>query len=112
MGESSSRFWIVFCVMLLVFALCAMMSVFEVTRAHAEMLCAQFDQLKATLKEHNHEAPVAAGIGQKGAAAVTLFTSPNGETWTLAVVDQTGKSCVIGTGQGWTNFAPLKGEPT
>lgn len=54
-------------------------------------------------KEKRHQI----GLLQDGVTMVTLYTSKDGETWTLTLNTQKGIQCAILAGVYWTD-APLK----
>lgn len=100
----------VFCILCALFLLSIAMALY-VPDAHAQAMCAQYKELQAALLEHNHEAPTGVGLsGQK--LAYTIFTTPDGASWTMVVVDTSGKACVLAVGQNWVDIAPGKGDPT
>lgn len=85
---------------------------FYVPDAHAQAACAPYKELQAALLKNSHEQPIGAGLAGEGKFAWTLFTSPNGESWTAVVVDTKGMACMVGAGKNWVDITPGKGEPT
>lgn len=103
------RVRIAFCILVAFFILCIIMAL---SPANAEPQCADYKTIQAALLEKYHEAPSNAGLAAEGKAAYMVFSSPNGESWTLVVVGVGGKSCVVATGDHWVDIAPGKGDPT
>ena len=46
------------------------------------------------------EAPVAIGLTREG-HVMEVFSSPDGETWTIVITLPNGTSCMIGAGKHW-----------
>jgi len=68
--------------------------------------CAPRDKYVAFLKENFQEDRVVGGLDSRG-ALFELFTSKDGETWTLLATWASGISCLVGSGRTW---APV-GKP-
>ena len=98
-----------FCVLCAFFVLCIVMAL---TPANAEPQCTDYKTIQATLLEKYHETPSAAGLAAKGKAAYTVFSSPDGASWTLVIVGVSGKSCVVASGAHWVDLSAGKGDPT
>ena len=92
--------------------LIALMSI--ATPAVAQQLpCAPLDRVEADLAKDFHETRVAQGVVEGGESMVVIYASPNGETWTVAIVralDQV--ACLVSAGQNWQtrNDAPAVPE--
>jgi hypothetical protein len=67
--------------------------------AQTQMPCGERDALLAQLAAQYKEAPTGFGITPNG-AVVELLTSEKG-SWTLLLTLPGGKSCLIGSGDGW-----------
>jgi hypothetical protein len=112
MGEKP-RFWIVLSILISIAAVAALVCLWDVAeaRAQSQSSCTDFKTLRAALADKAHELPTNAGIMGTGQFAVTLFSTPKGETWTLVILDAKGMACVIGAGTNWSDIAPGKGDP-
>lgn len=55
------------------------------------------------------EAPVAGGIASNG-SMLEVFTSPDGNSWTIIVTSPDGTSRVMAAGETWLELLKLKGE--
>ncbi|MGQ0674929.1 MAG: hypothetical protein ACT4N4_02415 [Rhodospirillales bacterium] len=67
--------------------------------AQGQMPCGDRDELLAKLKAEYKETP--AGFGMTGGGQVVeLLTSEKG-SWTLLLSLPNGRSCLIGSGEGW-----------
>ncbi|CAN7492177.1 hypothetical protein LJR231_003444 [Phyllobacterium sp. LjRoot231] len=60
--------------------------------------CGPFDQAEKQLHDKYHEISVTAGQLANGYTMV-LFSSPNGETWTILYVSPEKIACVISNGE-------------
>ena len=60
--------------------------------------CFPRDQLVHVLTGYG-ESPV--GMGLSNGVVFELFTTANGETWTMAVSSPDGMSCVVAVGESW-----------
>ena len=56
------------------------------------------------------EAPVAGGIASNG-SVLEVFTSPDGNSWTIILTSPDGTSRVVAAGETWLELLKLKGEP-
>ena len=63
--------------------------------------CLPVDQLAAKLAAEFREISVGQGIGQDGKFMLVIFASPNGETWTAAMVRPDGLACFAAAGTDW-----------
>jgi hypothetical protein len=55
------------------------------------------------------EAPVAGGIASNG-SVLEVFTSPDGNSWTIVLTSPDGTSQVMAAGETWLELLKLKGE--
>jgi len=55
------------------------------------------------------EAPVAGGIASNG-SVLEVFTSPDGNSWTIILTSPDGTSRVVAAGETWLELLKLKGE--
>ena len=55
------------------------------------------------------EAPVAGGIASNG-SVLEVFTSPDGNSWTIVLTSPDGTSRVMAAGETWLELLKLKGE--
>lgn len=82
----------------------------SVTAAHADEQCPVYQDMKTFLMEKYNELPSGSGIAAKGKAAVIVFASPGGATWSIAVIGEDGRACMLATGDNWLDVIPPK-EP-
>lgn len=103
------RVRIAFCVLVSFFVLCIVMAL---SPANAEPQCTDYKTLQSALLEKFHETPSAAGLAAEGKAAYTVFSTPDGASWTLVIVGVSGKSCIVAAGDHWVDLSIGKGAPT
>jgi hypothetical protein len=103
------RVRIAFCILCAFFVLCVMMAL---SPAYADPQCFDYKTLQAALLEKYHETPSAAGLTAEGKAAYTIFSTPDGASWTLVIVGVSGKSCIVAAGDHWVDLSIGKGSPT
>lgn len=106
------RFWVAFSIWCAAITLCLAVLGYQTTAAHAQAMCASYQEVQKALLEKFHEHPSGAGVTTSADHAITLFTSPNGESWTLVIVDTKGKACLVSVGKNWSDIAEAKGEPS
>ncbi len=80
--------------------------------AFAEVFCAPRAEFVEKLKKGYAEAPVAHGLTNANDRLVELFTSKDGETWTLIITYPGGQSCFITAGHNWRKTMPKLLKPT
>ena len=68
--------------------------------AVAQVPCGQRDKIVKLLAVKYHEEPVASGISSKG-ALIEVFSTEDGDTWTILLTAPRGNSCIVDTGQAW-----------
>ena len=73
--------------------------------------CTERATALAHLAKKYGEASVAAGITLNG-ALVEVFTTGDGNTWTIIVSTPNGMSCLVAAGEGWRTFERPKPEGT
>jgi len=100
------RFWFAFCVLWIACSLLGIGAVFlTINPANAQgMQCGPYADLKKWLAEKYHEEPSGSGVTAQGKAALMIFASPGGESWTVAVLGQDGNACILADGQ---DFEPV-----
>lgn len=73
--------------------------------AHAvDAVCLDRDMVTARLADRHAERPRAAGLATNG-EVLEIFASKDG-SWTLVLTDPAGISCVIASGDAWTDLKP------
>ena len=82
-----------------------MVTAFMVRPAEAQTVCVAHADLVQQLSRKYAEEPMALGLGSDG-SVMELFTSKDGETWTLVRITPDGTSCMIGGGESWTEMSP------
>ena len=68
-------------------------------------------QIVKALGDKYDEAPVAIGLDRNG-AVIEVFSSVEGDTWTILLTTPNGVSRVVASGTYWSAIAPLVGDPT
>lgn len=74
--------------------------IFGPTEAKAQSLCKPWPQVKKHFKDKFNEEPVSTGISG-GKWIVQVIASPNGETFTIFMIDRLGIACAMISGQHW-----------
>ncbi len=67
----------------------------------AERPCTQTDRLSELLDRSYGEMPVSTGLQQNG-LLLRIYASPTTRTWTAVTTTPQGVSCVLATGQRWS----------
>ena len=62
--------------------------------------CGPFPELRNALAKEHHEIELGGGIVNERAVMV-VFVSPDGATWTMAILGTDGKACLIAHGVDW-----------
>ena len=75
-----------------------------------QMKCAPYVKVRDALKQAANETEVSFGIIDQQ-SVLTVFASPQGETWTALIVGASGMACVIAEGRDYFQTSVLKGEP-
>ena len=86
------------------------------TSGHAEaqqvrtagLQCAHHDQMVKRLGAKFTEVPVSLGLAASG-HVLQIFTTRDGETWTLVATAPEGKSCIMAAGKYWQQL-PIEPE--
>ncbi len=77
--------------------------------ARAEQLCLPREDAVAQLGAQFDERVIGRGLVGSGEAMVELFVSEGG-TWTVVLTDTAGLSCVIASGEDWSDRPLLVGQ--
>ena len=72
--------------------------------------CEDHSQIRKQLKVKFQEELSAIATNQYG-WLVELYTSADGNSWTLVATRPNGPACVFGTGRDWQMVAPIAGRP-
>ncbi len=64
------------------------------------LLCADYRTIVELLARRYAEAPLSLGLGDDG-SVIELFTSEEGDSWTMLRVTPDGRGCVLATGKNW-----------
>jgi hypothetical protein len=78
-----------------------------------EPACMLTEELAGFLKERFEEVPMARGVSEEG-VLVTMFAAKATSTWTLALTDPWGTSCILAAGTGFElmpEALTLRGDP-
>ncbi|MFQ5984520.1 MAG: hypothetical protein ACE5LL_03270 [Alphaproteobacteria bacterium] len=78
--------------------------------ANAQQLCLLRGDAVGQLENKFKEQVVGRGLAQGGRAMVELFVGETG-TWTVVVTDVNGQSCIVASGESWTQAPLLVGDP-
>lgn len=70
-------------------------------QVHVPLACADYETATEKLKSGAGERRTAAGVSPDGQVLMELWTSKNGETFTLLVVRSNGMTCGIMAGENW-----------
>lgn len=82
----------------------------QVTDASAQSACFERATLMKHLDGKFSEAPVAAGLAANG-SVLEVFSSADGNTWTIVLTQPNGATCVMASGEAWMGIkAPKIGE--
>ncbi len=73
--------------------------------ASAQMICGEREQVLSNLAEANAEELSAIGLSASG-TVIELLTSPSGD-WTLLTTYPNSETCLLATGESWTNLPLL-----
>lgn len=73
-------------------------------------LCSEHRRISDLLARRYAEQPLSLGLGDDG-SVLELFTSEDGESWTMLRVTPDGRSCVVATGRSWQRLRAGTGEP-
>ena len=78
-------------------------------QASAQEACVLRDAAVQHLEQRYGEHPVGRGLARAGKTMVELPTSDSG-TWTIVVTNVKGETCVVLSGEAWTETDPRPGE--
>ena len=79
--------------------------------ALAQVICNPRSDFVEYLKENYDEEPLAFGLNIDG-RVLEMFGTPDGETWTMLITDESGISCVVTSGKNWQKTVPKLLKPT
>ncbi len=82
-----------------------MVAAYMVRPAEAQTVCVAHADLIQQLSLKFAEEPMALGLGSDG-SVMQLFTSKDGETWTLVRITTDGTSCMMAGGKSWIEMSP------
>lgn len=80
-------------------------------QATAQERCVLRDTALQHLDQQYGERPVGRGLARAGKTMVELLTSDGG-TWTIVVTNVKGETCVLASGEAWTEAKAQLGEPS
>lgn len=91
-------------------SLCFIITVFVTylmgASAFAQSACFERSALMKHLDGKFSEAPVAAGLAANG-SVIEVFSSADGNTWTIILTQPNGASCVMASGEAWMGIESL-----
>lgn len=88
----------------------AMLSVSEAYPQEAQPVCGTLKAVRDNLKRQFKEVEMGGGFINES-AAVLLFATPDGASWTLVTITPNGNACILAGGQGWFQADIQKGQP-
>lgn len=65
--------------------------------------CAEHRTLSRFLSDRHAETPVGVGLANNG-GLVQVYTSPEGNTWTIFMTMPDGTACLMAAGENWEKF--------
>ena len=77
--------------------------------AVGQVLCGPRDGLDDLLKQRFGETQQAVGVSADARRIVELFVAPDG-SWTIIVTDAHGRSCIVLSGEDWTQTPQMDGN--
>ena len=78
---------------------------FVATPVQAAMFCGDRSKIISFLDRDFQESRSGLGLANNG-AVIELYTAKTG-TWTMRATNPSGKTCVIGSGEGWVTSPSL-----
>ena len=78
--------------------------------ADAQMRCDLRDNAISELETKFDEQVVGRGLTRGGQSMVEILVSEAG-SWSVVVTDTRGRTCLIATGEDWTDIKILAGDP-
>lgn len=79
-----------------------------VTSVHAQS-CAPRKALTENLLKKYNERPVSIALTNNN-KIITIYKSPDGNTWTATITGTDGLSCFLGSGSNWQSVPVVKGS--
>jgi hypothetical protein len=73
-------------------------------------MCGTLKSVREGLNKQFKEVEMGGGFINES-AAVLLFATPDGASWTLVTITPNGGACILAGGQGWFQAEILKGQP-
>lgn len=87
-------------------ALAVVLALSWAAAAEAAPTCNDRTQAVEYLTTKWSEAVVATGVTGGGKGLMEIWTSDNGETWTLTLMSPDGRTCLFAEGTGWLWMVP------
>lgn len=72
----------------------------------AAVACAPFAQVDQALKSIGEKVVM---MGRTAQGYLVVYSTPDGETWTVVTVEEGEKTCLVSEGRGLRMAAPAKG---
>jgi len=73
----------------------------------AQTICTTRGEIVKQLGKRYSEAPVALGLSRNG-GVVEVFSTTDGNTWTMVITMPDGTSCMMAAGESWEMIDKLK----
>lgn len=96
----TGRARIVLALLVAFFVLCIAVSLALAQEQPQQLPCGPLKEARASLLEKFHETEVGGGLVNER-AAILVFASPGGKTWTVLAVSPDGTSCLLSAGTDW-----------
>lgn len=74
--------------------------------AQAVTVCSTHAEVTKRLDKRLAQAPVAVGLAN-GGRVIEVFSSEDGDTWTIVLTQPNGKTCLVANGEAWLSL-PMK----
>lgn len=77
--------------------------IWSVRDAKAQGMCMPLAALDKILSERFGEKPVGGGVAPTGKAAIQVYASAGGKTFSIVIAGTSGTACIVAVGRDWEN---------